>query len=203
MNQYMFLIALLLTSWELTSGQNLELMPGTRRFFADVQWLKQVEAAPKWSVFSRTRATVNWDGQTDLFTGAYLNHTTARGWGGSLVGRIGTNGAGADAGVHFFRANHTWMIFALVSAEIKRASSVSWFSILRFTPDLSENWKLYSSLELFSSFDSEGHRASVQRLRVGVARGTFQFGLGFNASGFGLRYQLRDWNPGVFIRTNF
>ena len=85
-------------------AQSLEVMVGHERLFADVQWLKFMDADRKWSMFSRTRATVDYDNNTDVFTGAYLNYTTKLGLGGSVVGRIGATGAASDVGFHFFKA---------------------------------------------------------------------------------------------------
>lgn len=64
-----------------TLAQSLELMPGTENLFVDAQWLKSVDQSTRWSIFSRTRATVDYDNNTDLFTGAYLNYTTKSGLG--------------------------------------------------------------------------------------------------------------------------
>ena len=127
-------------------GQSLEIMVGHERIFADVQWLKFVDAQKRWSVFSRTRATVDYDNQTDLFSGAYLNYTLKNGLGASLIGKIGNNGGGADAGVHIFKAKPNWMLFGLASVGLKEELEYSWFSIFRYTSKLKTHWKLYSSL---------------------------------------------------------
>ena len=183
-------------------GQSFEVMPGTERLFVDVQWLKQFED-PRWSLFSRSRATDDYQSSTSLFTGGYLNYTSSKGIGGTLVGRISSMGSGLDVGAHFFKGNTKLMIYALASIELSNDMSYSWFSILRYYPQLSKNWKLYSSLELFSNFVSGAHVASVQRVRIGVDRGGFQFGLALNLSGFNENYSQTDENPGIFLRKDF
>jgi len=183
-------------------GQSLEVMPGTERIFMDAQWLKTFDDQHKWSLFSRSRATVDYEEQTNLFTGGYLNYTTRTGFGGTILGRIATSGAGVDAGIHFFKASKQFLIYALPSVEIADELSYSWFSITRFTPALSVNWRLYSSLELFSNFNADGHVASVQRIRAGLDRQRYQFGLAINLAGVGEAYQT-DMNPGVFLRKQF
>ena len=184
-------------------AQSFEYMQGTERVFVDVQWLRTFDEAGKWSLFSRSRATVDYDENTNLFTGAYLNYTTSSGIGATVLGRISTLGAGADAGLHFFKASKKIMIYALVSIEVSSELSYSWFSIARYTPQLLEKWKLYSSLELFSNFGEDGHVASVQRARVGLDRDGYQFGLAINLSGLGKDYATTDTNPGVFLRKQF
>lgn len=186
-----------------TEGQSLEVMPGTERIFADVQWLQFFDEDRKWSLFSRTRATVDYNDNANLFSGAYLNYTTSSGFGGTLLGRISNAGAGSDAGLHLFKANERWMLYALASVEISRDLSYSWFSILRFTPPITDTWKLYTSLELFSNFGKSGHVASVQRMRLGLSRGGYQFGMGLNLAGVGSTYSSTDMNPGLFVRKEF
>ena len=184
-------------------AQSLELMPGTERVFADAQWLKTFDSENRWSLFSRARATADYDGNTNLFMGAYLNYTTPSGFGGTIVGRISSFEAGADAGIHFFKANSKFLIYALASVALQSDFAASWFSIMRFTPQLDDRWKLYSSLELFTRFTSEGHSASVQRIRLGVDRKGYQFGLAANLSGLGREYETTDFNPGIFFRKQF
>jgi hypothetical protein len=195
------LLALLMVSQMM--AQSLEIMPGTERVFVDAQWLKFFDQDQHWSLFSRSRATADYDNQTDLFTGAYVNYTTSSGFGGTVVGRIGSRGAGSDLGVHFFKANSKFLIYALASVEMSEDPNYSWFSIMRYTPSLSTHWKAYSSLELFTSFNSLGHLASVQRIRLGADRSGYQFGLALNLSGLGEDYSITDSNPGIFFRKQF
>lgn len=183
-------------------SQSLEIMAGHERIFVDAQWLKFIDTTYNWSLFSRTRSTVDYDNQTDLFSGAYLNYTLSNGVGGSLVGKIGNSGAGADVGVHIFKAKSNWMLFGLASVGLKNDLEYSWFSILRFSPTINEKWRLYTSLELFSLFGSVTHLISVQRLRLGLDDQRIQWGVAANFTEFG-----KDWtsdsNIGVFIRKSF
>ena len=184
-------------------GQSLEVMPGTERIFVDAQWLEFMDKERRWSLFSRSRATSDYRENTNLFTGAYINYTSKIGLGGTLVGRISSLGAGGDVGLHFFNASSRGMVYALASVGLSKEASYSWFSIMRFTPSLSEKWGLYSSLELFSNFGEVGHVASVQRMRVGLSRSGVQFGVALNLSGLGPNYENTDSNPGLFLRKQF
>ena len=192
--------------WTLTAqfalGQSFELMPGTERLFMDIQYLEPFSQGSRFSLFTRARATSTYDGEmTDVFAGAYGNYTTKLGVGGTVVGRISGTGAGVDVGVHFFKANKNWMVFALPAVQVSNDPLYSWFSIMRLTPSLSEKWRAYTSLELFSAFRSEGHLVSVQRIRLGVDRKGYQFGLGLNLRQFSR--DNTDSNPGVFVRKQF
>jgi len=202
-NHFVLIAGLMLNHCLNAYSQSIEIMPGTERVFTDVQWLETFDEERKWSLFSRSRATVDYKDNTNLFTGAYLNYTTHSGFGGTVVGRISSRGSGGDIGVHFFRGKEAFMIYALASIDVSSETSYSWFSILRFKPELSKNWRLYSSLELFSNFNDVGHVASVQRIRAGLDRKGYQFGLALNLSGLGEKYNMTDSNPGVFIRKVF
>ena len=201
MKKYTILL-ILLSNWYLNHAQSFEAMAGTKRIFVDVQYLKFFDSKYKTSLFSRARATAAYNNQkTDLFTGAYLNYTASSGFGGTLIGRIGSNGAGFDLGIHYFKAKKSFMIYALPSININDQLLYSWFSILRYTPDLNEKWKLYSSLELFSAFGQIGHLSSVQRMRLGIDRNGYQFGFAINASES--RFTDVDVNTGLFLRKQF
>ncbi len=201
--QVILIVTFLALSVSNVSAQSLELMPGIERVFADVQWLKAFDLEQHWTLFSRTRATVDYDNNTDLFSGAYLNYTTNIGLGTTLVGRIADSGAGADLGIHYFKSSQKWMIYALPAVQLSSALRYSWFSILRYMRVLNSRWRIYSSLELFSAFDRDRHLASVQRIRAGLDHSGYQFGFAVNLSGTGQKFIGTDTNPGVFIRKQF
>lgn len=184
-------------------AQSLEIMAGNKHLFADVQWLRFLDDHQHhWSVFSRSRATVDYDNNTDLFTGTYVNYTMKSGLGTSIVGKINSTEGAVDAGLHIFKVKSDWMLFGLASLGLKSDLEYSWFSILRYTPKVGAQWRLYTSLELFFLFQKNRHTYSVQRLRVGLDRNGFQFGLANNLSEFGKAWQT-DNNFGGFIRKEF
>lgn len=201
-------IKLLLLFWlclfsQKTQAQSIEIMPGNEHVFADLQWLKPFDKAHHWSLFSRTRMTVYWDNRANLFSGAYLNYTTKRGIGASLVGKVSqTSGAGADAGAHIFKSKPSWMLFGLATVGLKEQLEYSWFSILRFTPKINERWRWYTSLELFHLFNKNGHAFSVERVRVGVDWQGYQFGLAANLQQVGTGF-IGSENWGGFVRKAF
>jgi len=192
------IISLLLLAVCNSHAQSFEVMPGTERMFIDAQYLKFFDVGNRVSLFSRARATTKYTEQnTDLFTGAYLNYTTKSGFGGTVLGRISSGGSGMDAGIHYFKATKTFIVYALPSININDELLYSWFSMLRYTPQLKADWKLYSSLELFSAFGQAGHLSSVQRLRLGVDKKGYQFGIAVNLNES--RFSESDVNPGVFF----
>ncbi len=184
-------------------SQSFELMTG-KRVFIDAQFLTVLGSAASWSMFSRARATAEYDRPTtQLFSGAYLNYTRPSGLGLSAVGRISSSGSGMDVGPHYFKATPHWMLYALPSVHLGSEWSYNWFSIFRYTPRIGEEWRLYASLELFSSFRHSIHQVSVQRLRLGVDRKNWQLGLALNLRQARLGLGQDDQNPGIFLRKSF
>lgn len=184
-------------------AQSLEIMPGNNRVFADIQWLQPLEPSYQFSLFSRTRATVTYEQQTDVFTGAYLNYTRFKGFGFSLVGRIDNRVGGGDCGLHYFKNQKDWTAFVLLSAALDQADHYSLFSIVRYRPSINEHWKWFSGMELYIAWLRGDHRVSVGRLRAGAEWKGLAFGLGADGVYGGEGVQLVYNNFGIFLRRQF
>lgn len=178
-------------------------MGGNSRVFADIQWLKPLTSDYEFSLFSRTRATVTYEQQTDLFTGAYLNYTRSKGFGLSLVGRIDQRVGGGDCGVHFFKNQKDITAFVLLSAALDQADHYSLFSIVRYRPPIDTQWKWFSGIELYIAWLRGAHRVSVIRLRFGAEWKDLAFGLGADGVYADHNVQLMNSNFGVFLRQQF
>ena len=202
--QRILLVFLILFQSSVLIGQSFEAMAGDKRIFIDTQYLKFFDETYKWSLFSRARATAAYNTkQSNLFTGAYLNYTTKSGLGPSVIGRIGSFSSGLDIGVHYFKSTDKLTLFALPSINVEDELLYSWFSIFRYTPTIKNSWKVYSSLELFTAFNKDGHASSVQRVRLGLDRLGYQFGFAANLSQLGRQDIVTDENLGVFLRKQF
>ena len=184
-------------------AQSVEVMPGTEYFFADVQFFRPLDQQFRSSFFHRTRVQLDYDNQASFFTAAYLNYTTASGLGPSLVSRLDNGGGNLDVGLHYYRQNGATSFFGLLAASLTDGGVISWFSILRHTPTIAENWKLYSSLELFTVLRKADHTASIQRLRLGLSHRSYQFGLAANLLELGNDFVFLNDSYGLFIRTEF
>lgn len=184
-------------------AQSLEVMPGSERLFVDVQWLKTFDGERRWSLFSRTRATVDYENTTGLYFGNFVNYTGKTGLGASLIGSATATGAKSELGVHYFKMSKNVMVFALAYYELSNTVSYSVFSITRYRPEISERLKLYTSLELYSNFRKADHNISFQGLRLGLEKKTVQFGLALNYYQTGNELNTLLVNPGLFVRKEF
>jgi hypothetical protein len=200
----LFFLLLALLAFQYSHAQNFELMAGTKRLFFDFKYIKIIETQPKLSVLHRTRANAEYDAQpADLFTGTYLNYSIKAGIGPTFVGRISSTGSGFDVGVHYFKATPKFFVYTLPSVQIHEEFFFSWLTFLRFSPALVKDWKLNTSLELFTAFNSERHLKSLQRVRLGVGKKGFTFGLAMDFVERGDRLEDLDTNPGMFVQKQF
>ena len=203
MRKLLWLVLLLPALGPGAAAQSLELMPGDRRLFADVQFFAPLRpAAYRWTLFSRTRATLDYENRADLFSAAYLNYTHTSGVGVSGLGSLGAGGGAAGAGIHVYRSGAWGSVFALLSVGVKAQPDYSWFSILRYQPRLSPAWRAVAALELYSLWDATGHRYSVTRARLGLDHRQVQGGLAANLQWAGPAAAF-DRNLGLFVRKVF
>ncbi|WP_010518582.1 hypothetical protein [Croceivirga radicis] len=199
----LLILVLGLLSFNNINAQRFELMPGTERLFFDIQWFEKFDSQGKWTLFSRTRGSYDYEDTTDIFSGAYFEYTTKSGFGPTFLGRIASTVAGAELGVHFIKQINNWSIYSLLSQEIRNQFDISWFSIVKFTPNISKTLKLYSSVELFMNFEKADHNVSVQRFRTGITKNNYFIGIGLNTTFTGTNFDLNYTNLGIFVKKQF
>lgn len=187
-----------------SSAQSLEIMAGNNGLFADVQYFKPLFGPNyRFSIFSRTRGTLSYANKANIQSAAYFNYTSKYGVGASVIGSLSSsNGGSGAAGINYFKV-HKWLTaFVLTAVEIEKDPRYSFFAIFRMQPVLKGDWKLYSSIELYSLVGSTGHLASVQRVRLGVDWKKLQFGPAANISELGPK-GVYAGNYGFFVRREF
>ncbi|MDX2134521.1 MAG: hypothetical protein SFV52_07035 [Saprospiraceae bacterium] len=162
--------------------------------------------------FSRERAVVDYQQTSDSrlpqfgFTEALsYNHPALKGFAPVVVGQILNAGAFAKTGVQYARVSHTLTAFGWSVVEIKKRPFVDVFLLLRFTPALNAQWHFFSQLELINNLPTDEAALYVftQRLRVGLKRGEWQFGVGGDFSAVGRGDFSRSQNMGGFLRHEF
>ena len=151
-------------------------MPGTERIFIDAQWLKAFDADRHWTLFSRSRATVDYDAKYRTCSPVLISIIRPGAGCGRYLAR-------ADI---FFRAPGWMEACTSFKANERNCSCMHWspFSSNPNLPtpgspfcrypscSLNDRWKLYTSLELFSNFQyRRGMLASVQRIQGWVRPG--------------------------------
>ena len=200
MKKIVFLL-LLFNSYH-ASSQSFEMIIGNKRVFTDLQWSKNFDESARFSLFSRARASVDYDNNTNLFLGEYISYTLKNGFGFTVVGKIKTTGGEVDTGIHFKKKGKNCFFLGLASIGIRKGLDYSWFSIFRYNPKLTNQLKLATSIELFTLFREHTHLGSVQRIRLGILIKDYQIGVASNISEIGSSLKVTT-NLGVYLKKNF
>ncbi|MCI5055300.1 MAG: hypothetical protein MRY83_04275 [Flavobacteriales bacterium] len=189
---------------KVSMAQSIEVMPGTENMFFDIQFLKPLqEDNYKFTVFSRTRGIVDYESNANILSAAYVSYSSKMGLGLSVIGAVNSgSGPSTAGGINILKAKKDFSIFALMAIEFEDPLGYSFFTIMRYTPLLRGDWKLYSSLELFTLFRKSGHEVSSERIRLGLDFKGLQFGLGTNLTQFTNEFISAE-NYGVFVRKSF
>jgi len=201
--KYFISCTLILIVFSYGKTQSIELMPSTEYLFTDVQFFKPLDKKYAASLFSRTRAEINYDNEVSFFSAAYLNYTTKSGFGISGIGRMNNRRADFDAGIHFYKSIKDLTIFSIISKSLTTEEAYSLFTIFRFRPAINEKWKFYSAFELAMFFRNTDHLSSLQRIRAGLDYQKYQFGLAANLLELGSDFEFFNNSYGVFVRREF
>ncbi len=204
-------VLLLFFSFEVIQAQSLpvEIMAGHQRAGVDVLWFRNF-SSPKattspWLFFHRTRASSNYHGQTSFGVTNALSYNFKKGIGIVATVQLLQSGVAAKGGIQYVKVFGRASLFSWVVAgnNTDHFASGDWFVLLRWTPIINRNWNWFTQLELLSSINLESNKNFVQRLRLGLSRNRWQFGLALDQSQTGNNKLITFGNNGLFLRKEF
>ncbi len=202
----MKILAILILFFSINKGiaQSIELMPGTENVFVDIQFMENMsDSSFKYIVYSQTRAIISQENNATMSTVVFFNYKSKLGLGATLASRITSgNGASGLFGLSYLNIDKRFLIYSLLAVEQHDETRFGSFSVFKYYPQLCDNWKLYTSLEVNSLIDKEHHLDSVQRMRLGLDYKNNQFGLAANLREIGKDYNMIE-NYGLFFRKVF
>lgn len=208
---------ILFAFWQDMSAQiPIEIFGGDKKASFDLLFFKFFKNEEgqngKFLFFSRERAVIDYKQTTTTnlpqfgFTEAIsYNHPALKGFAPVLVGQILNRGAFAKTGVQYAHISKNLTVFAWSVVELDEKPDIDVFLLLRYTPQLNEKWKLFSQIELINAIptDKAANFNFTQRLRLGLKRLDWQFGLGSDLSAFGRARFSNTQNTGIFLRHEF
>ena len=163
--------------------------------------------------FSRERAVIDYQQTTTSnlpqfgFTEAIsYNHPALKGFAPVMVGQVLNRGTFAKTGVQYARISKTLTVFGWSVVELfDKKTDVDLFLMLRYTPQLNEKWALFTQIELINALptDQAANFNFTQRLRLGLKKSDWQFGLGGDFSAVGRSDFSNTSNMGIFLRHEF
>ncbi|HRY97889.1 MAG TPA: hypothetical protein P5550_02425 [Bacteroidales bacterium] len=192
---------------ELFVGQNrttLDVM--FFRFFEDSQ-----ERPSKLLLFNRNRAGIDraMSPTSNLpqfgFTEALsYNHPKLNGIAPVFVVQVFNSGAYTKAGIQYAFLREKVTLFSWLVSETERKPALDHYLLLRFTPGITNELKLFSQIESLSTFPTDSDLYSfTQRIRLGVEWRGFQFGAGSDLTERSGHPDPFSSNTGLFLRYDF
>ncbi len=164
-----------------------------------------------WLFFNRNRASVDYRfGSTNVpligFTEAIsYNYTKLKGFAPVYVIQILSWGLYSKTGIQYAKIGKNFTLFTWLVTETNKDLNYDYFVLYRYTPSIGENLKLFTQLESINAFYDLGKNniQLTQRARLGLQKGTFQFGFGVDLNQQSrLDYKINS-NLGIFIRNEF
>jgi hypothetical protein len=193
----------------IANAQAVEIYAGHERTGADLMWYKffknKKDAPAPFLFFSRNRASTGYDNSPTAFgsTNA-VSYNFKNGLGLVAVGSFLNAGFTPKAGVQFVKIKGDFLFFGWLVADLKKEGNLDLFGMFRYQPKISEQWRLFSQIELFPVYNPENDWWNItQRLRLGAKYRAWAAGFmaDFNQAGTG-DFVLTN-NLGGFLRYDF
>lgn len=194
----------------------VEFFSGDKRATVDVMFFKFLknknEENTKLLFFNRTRASVDYRMTTKNYLPLFgftqaisYNHEKLKGFAPVMVGQVLSNGVFAKAGIQYAHIQKSFTVFSWLVSECSTQPDFDYFLLLRYTPVINKNWNLFVQGESISSLPTRSTETAVytQRLRVGLQRHKYQFGIGSDFTQYSNKLIKPLTNFGGFLRHEF
>lgn len=209
-------VALLTMGACATAQIPVEVFAGHERATIDVlffKFFKNKEGSnTRWLFFNRNRVAVDYRMTSTAFLPQFgfteavsYNHPRLKGFAPVAVGQVLNRGVFAKAGLQYAHIAKNYTLFSWAVLELRDSPGIDYFLLARYTPRLTEQLNLFSQLELVNTFPTAetNNFSFVQRLRLGLKAGDWQFGAGADFSQLGRKNYFTSRNVGAFLRHEF
>lgn len=194
----------------------VEYFAGHKRSTVDVMFFRyfknKEEKDSRFLFFNRNRASVDYR-MTDTeylpqygFTEALsYNHPKLKGLAPVAVAQFLNSGVYPKAGIQYARVKSDFTLFTWLVHELKESGNTDYFLLLRYTPEFSDRFSLFTQLELISALPSDQslNYNFIQRLRLGGKWNKWQTGFGADFGQSGRSTFVNSNNLGIFLRYEF
>lgn len=193
-----------------------EVFGGNKRATLDILFFrfikKKTDGNTKWLFFNRNRASIDYEmtptqnlPQYGFTEAVSYNHPKLKGFAPVAVVQLLNRGVFPKAGWQYAHSGKEFTLFTWLVSETLRRPNLDHFLLLRYTPPIGKRLHLFTQLETVSTVPTyrSNNYNFIQRIRLGLQPGTWQYGLGadFSASGRGNFLQTENW--GLFLRHAF
>lgn len=209
-------MATLLFSGVAISQIPVEIFGGHKKTTLDILFFKFIKSDEgensKFLFFNRNRASLDYQmtANNNLpsfgFTEAIsYNHPKLKGVAPVAVAQLLNSGFTPKGGIQFAHLKKDWMVFTWIVTETKKAPTIDFFLLGRYTPKISNKLNLFSQIECLNALPTEGSKNMIfiQRIRLGLKYKATQFGIGTDFSQMGRDSFTKTNNWGIFLRYEF
>lgn len=190
-------------------AQMAEVYGGNKRSGVDIIWFKYFRNQQKensaFLFFSRNRASADYKQSPTAFgsTNA-VSYNFKNGIGIVAVGSFLNSGFVPKTGIQYFKAKKDFVCFGWLVADLKKKGHVDLFGLFKYTPKMSEQWRLFCQAELFPVYQpATGYWNLTQRFRLGGKYAAWAGGLMLDLNQSGRIEFTHTHNVGGFIRYDF
>ncbi len=202
--------------WGTVSAQiPVELFTGNQRTTLDIMFFKffknKNDENSRFLFFNRNRMGAEYQmSKTENlpqfgFTEAVsYNHPKLKGFAPVMVAQVFSSGIYPKVGVQFVQIKEKFTLFSWLVSETQSNPTIDYYLLFRYTPSVTPKLKLFTQIEALNTMLTASNAFSFsQRLRIGLKKESYQFGLGFDLSEKGQKELSLDANSGVFLRVEF
>lgn len=200
---------------KVTAQIPVEFFGGRERTTLDIMFFKYFKTSngenSRWLFFNRNRASIDYKMTESTYLPQFgftealsYNHEKLRGLAPVVVGQLLNQGVFPKAGFQYAYINKNLTIFTWIVCELLQKPDLDYFLLFRFTPNLTDQIKVFSQFESINVFPtvSTANYSFTQRIRLGIQLGAFQFGTGLDLNQ-STNPTHRRCNAGAFIRHEF
>lgn len=194
----------------------VELFVGQEKATIDLQFFRFFKdregKQSRWLFFNRNRASVDYRMTSSVYRPQFgfteaisYNPPALKGFAPVAVAQVFSAGVYPKLGVQYSRSHRDWVIFSWLVTETLASPDLDYFLLLRYTPALNDRWRVFLQAETLNTIPlhAEGSAVFIQRLRAGLKRMSWQWGLGTDLVQNKAADPSFDANMGIFLRYEF
>ncbi|MEK6911099.1 MAG: hypothetical protein AABW82_04975 [Nanoarchaeota archaeon] len=182
----------------------LEVLSGEKTTLTDTKL--SLDLGKKVNVFGRNITSFDYEsGKKNPFSLVDVSYNLSNGLGGVFETQF-VKGMAPDPrlGLQFFKKKDDLSFYSIGTININGEPNFEGVAKLRYTPRINDKFNGLFQLENLANFNGEGLNFAVQRARVGLVRGNYEFGVGANITEVNSKGKIKnDYMLGGFLGFKF
>ena len=195
------LAAALASPFSAKAGGEVELMVGNKAHTVDVKLFGKL--AEGTGLLARTRVGVDYKNNSNALTFLDIYQNIGKGLSVALVPQYTSdNGLIVMAGPQYMGKFGDLSTIALLATSLEEKPSYTLITSTSYKPKLTSDLNLAAQLETTNIFNNQGHVFSSERVRLGLAKNSFEGGVAADFTQTGKEGKF-DYNLGAYLKKEF